>query len=105
MDVIGLENFLKKDKATIKDVLGMAQSNGYSLDKAFKSLILALKKIDNEKYLELKEMYLNEAVKKAEEQSLGKYDKNQIELIKGMHELEIEISKAKLEVVNKILEG
>ena len=106
MEIKDMEQFLKgKKQISLEDAIKHANSGGFSLNNIVKSLILTLKETKPEKYLELKNAYLNDAVKKAEEENLKGYGKQKLALIKNMHELEIEILKAKLEVVNKKLEG
>lgn len=101
MEIKDLEKFIKGNNELSK----MKEVSGFSLNQLVKSMILTLKETNSSKYLELKNAYLNEAVKKAEEMNLKGYDKKRLGLIKNMHELEIEILKARLEIVNKKLEG
>lgn len=101
MEIKDLEKFIKGNTKLSK----MKEVSGFSLNHLVKSMILTLKETNSSKYLELKNAYLNEAVKKAEEMNLKGYDKKRLGLVKNMHELEIEILKAKLEIVNKKLEG
>lgn len=101
MEIKDLEKFIKGNTELSK----MKEVSGFSLNHLVKSMILTLKETNSSKYLELKNAYLNEAVKKAEEMNLKGYDKKRLGFVKNMHELEIEILKAKLEIVNKKLEG
>lgn len=101
MEIKDFEKFIKGNNEPSK----MKEISGFSLNNLVKSMILTLKETNSSKYLELKNAYLNEAVKKAEEENLKGYDKKRLGLVKNMHELEIEILKAKLEIVNKKLEG
>lgn len=106
MEIKGLDEFLKGEKAiNLKDVIEEAHSKGYSLNNIAKSLILSLQEIKHPKYLEVKNAYLNDAVKKAEEETIKNYDNKKLQYLKEYHELELEIIKAKLETVNKKLEG
>lgn len=101
MEIKDLEKFIKGNNELSK----LKEVSGFSLNHLVKSMILTLKETNSSKYLELKNAYLNDAVKKAEEENLKGYDKKRLGLVKNMHELEIEILKAKLEIVNKKLEG
>ena len=105
MEIKGLEEFLKDNNSiSLKDIIEEAHSKGFSLNNIAKSLILSLQEIKHPKSLEMKQAYLNDAVKKAEEETIKKYDKEKLQYLKEFHELEMDIIKAKLEVVNKRLE-
>ena len=105
MEIKGLEEFLKDNNSiSLKDIIEEAHSKGFSLNNIAKSLILSLQEIKHPKSLEMKQAYLNDAVKKAEEETIKKYDKKKLQYLKEFHELEMDIIKAKLEVVNKRLE-
>lgn len=105
MEIKGLGEFLLgKDKITMKDVKGISKATGVSLNNVVKSFILTLKKTNKDKYLECKNSYLEDVVKKYEEETLKNYSNEQIELAKDVQELELEIIKAKMEVINKKLE-
>ena len=109
MEIKGLESFLngvdKNDKAIrIGEILEKAKEQGASLSIIAKSLILTYLEFDYAKHLELKNKYLNEVVKPIENKNTDGFSKDQLKRIKQMHELEIEILKAKIEVVNKKME-
>lgn len=108
MEIKGLNEFLgaAKDgekKITLGEVLDKAKETGASLDVIAKSLILTYLDFDYRKHCELKTRYLDEVIKPSEERKTDGLGKEHIKRIKQMHELEIEILKTKLEVVNKKL--
>lgn len=109
MDIKGLDEFLEKetkDKGIkIGDVLKKAKESGVSLNTATKALILTFSEIDQQKYTDLKNKYLLEVVKPIEEKRVKDYTKDHLNTIRKMHELEIEILKAKLDVIKSKMEA
>ena len=108
MEIKGLDEFLgstkkEEQRISIGDVLEKAKETGASLDVIAKSLILTYLEFDYKKYCEIKTRYLDEVIKPSEERKTDGLGKEQIKRIKQMHELEIEILKTKLEIVNKKL--
>lgn len=109
MEIKGLSEFLgtAKDgdkKINLGEVLNKAKETGASLDMIVKSLILTYFEFDYNKYCEIKTKYLDEVIKPSEERKIDGLGKENIKRIKQMHELEIEILKTKIEVINKKLE-
>lgn len=109
MDIKGLNEFLEKEAKAegvgIGDVLKKVKDFGVSLDTATKALILTFSEIDKQKYLEAKNKYLLEVIKPIEEARVKNYTKDHLNTIRKMHELEIEILKAKLDVIKSKMEG
>lgn len=109
MDIKGLNEFLEKETkgkgVSIGDVLKKAQDSGVSLNTATKALILTFSEIDQQKYIDLKNKYLLEVVKPIEEDRVKNYTKDHLNTVRKMHELEIEILKAKLDVIKSKMEA
>ena len=108
MEVRGLKEFLEGESqetgVRVGDMIEKAKKEGLSLSTITKALILTFLELDYKKYCELKEKFFNEVIKPIEDNNTKNYNKEQLDRIKKMHELDIEILNAKLEVVNKKME-
>lgn len=77
---------------------------GMSLHTIAKAVILSFKELKSDKYLPLKEQYINEVIKEREKNSIKDFDENQKCHLRDTLELEVEVLKAKIEVITKSLE-
>ena len=86
-------------------VLTAQIEKGMNLHTIAKAVILSFKELKSDKYLPLKEQYINEVIKEREKNSIKNFDENQKRHLRDTLELEVEVLKAKIEVITKSLEG